>query len=170
MIVIGLDPGLATTGYGLVSCEHGDMVPLAHGVISTAAKTPMATRLMQIRSELADILHTYRPDAAAVEKLYFATNVRTAFAVGQARGVILLTLAEAAVTVSEYTPLQIKLAATGYGHADKAQVQQMVQMLLSLDSLPKPDDAADALAACICHVNSTRFHTLAEQAGEEGSP
>ena len=122
---------------------------------------PIWDRLAQLYAELTILLKRYSPQAAAVEELFFATNARTAIMVGEGRGVILLALAQAGVPVTEYTPLQIKQAVTGYGLADKMQVQQMVQLLLSLESLPKPDDAADALAASICHYNATRYDELA---------
>ncbi|MEN6478988.1 MAG: crossover junction endodeoxyribonuclease RuvC [Anaerolineales bacterium] len=161
MLILGLDPGLATTGYGLVEGEGAEMRMVAYGVIETPAHIPIGDRLAQLYAAITALLVRYRPQAAAVEELFFATNARTAIMVGEGRGVILLALAQAAVPVIEYTPLQIKQAVTGYGLADKAQVQQMVQLLLSLEAVPKPDDAADALAASICHYNATRYAELA---------
>lgn len=161
MLILGLDPGLATTGYGLIETDGVDVRAVAYGVIQTPPHTPIGDRLAQLYAELTMLLNRYSPQAAAVEELFFATNARTAIMVGEGRGVILLALAQAGVPVTEYTPLQIKQAVTGYGLADKGQVQQMVQLLLSLESLPKPDDAADALAASICHYNATRYDELA---------
>ncbi len=160
MLVLGIDPGLATTGYGLVEGDGQRLGLVAYGVIRTPAKTPIAHRLMQIHNELAALLRQYRPDAAAVEELFFSTNARTAIAVGEARGVVILTLAEANLSVAEYTPLQVKQAITGYGQADKTQVQQMVRLLLSLSDIPQPDDAADALAVSVCHHHSARLAAL----------
>ncbi|MBC7337791.1 MAG: crossover junction endodeoxyribonuclease RuvC, partial [Clostridia bacterium] len=163
MLVLGLDPGLATTGYGLVAGDGRDMRYIAHGVFRTAANQPVAQRLMSLHDQLAELLARYRPDVAVVENLFFATNVRTAMNVGQARGVLLLTLAQAGLAIAEYTPLQIKQSVTGYGQADKIQVQQMVRILLNLAETPRPDDAADALAASICHHHSARMQTLLDE-------
>jgi len=140
MLVLGLDPGLAITGYGLVEGDGQELVSVAYG-----------------------LLDEYHPDETAVEELFFSANARTAIVVGEARGVLLLTLAQAGLDVSEYTPLQIKQAITGYGRADKEQVQQMVRLLLRLEDIPRPDDAADALAVAICHHHSARLTTLLKQ-------
>ncbi len=164
MLILGLDPGLATTGYGLVEGEHGDIRAITYGVITTPAGTPIGERLAQLHRGVTELLERYQPEAAAVEELFFATNARTAIMVGEGRGVILLALAQAGVSVAEYTPLQIKQAVTGYGLADKVQVQQMVQLLLSLESPPRPDDAADALAVAICHYHAWRYTELAQNA------
>jgi crossover junction endodeoxyribonuclease RuvC len=118
---------------------------------------------MQLHSELCELLTTYRPDVAAVEELFFSTNARTALAVGEARGVTLLTLAQAGLSIVEYTPMQVKQAVTGYGGAGKVQIQQMVRILLRLDDIPRPDDAADALAISICHHNSAKLAALTQQ-------
>jgi crossover junction endodeoxyribonuclease RuvC len=120
----------------------------------------MAQRLIDLHQKLGELIGQFHPDAAAVEDLFFATNARTAMSVGQARGVLLLTLAQAGLPVFEYTPLQVKQAVTGYGQADKNQVQQMVRMLLHLEELPRPDDAADALAVSICHHHSAKMQSL----------
>lgn len=160
MLVLGLDPGLAITGYGLVEGDDQKLVPVACGVIRTPAKTPIADRLVQLHTDLSRILTQYCPDVAAVEELFFSTNTRTAMIVGEARGVLLLTLAQAGLEVAEYTPLQIKQAITGYGRANKAQVQEMVRLLLNLRDVPRPDDAADALAVSICHHHSARMMAL----------
>jgi crossover junction endodeoxyribonuclease RuvC len=157
MLILGIDPGLATTGYGVVRASRHDLVSLDYGVIRTPAHTPMAERLLILHDALAQVIAAYQPSTAAVELLFFATNARTAMSVSHARGVVLLALARAAVPVAEYTPLQVKQVVSGYGQADKPQVQQMVRMLLGLDELPRPDDAADALAVAICHHASTRL-------------
>jgi crossover junction endodeoxyribonuclease RuvC len=162
MLVLGLDPGLAITGYGLVEGDGQHLCPIAYGVLRTPAGVAIADRLVMLHDALADLLAEYRPPVAAVEELFFATNARTAIMVGEARGVVLLTLAQAGVRIAEYTPLQVKQAVTGYGQADKLQVQQMVRLLLNLAELPKPDDAADALALSICHHNSSRMAQLLE--------
>jgi len=162
MLVLGIDPGLATTGYGLVEGDGQRLELVAYGVVRTPAKTPIARRLLQLHDELAEILRQYRPDEAAVEELFFSTNARTAIVVGEARGVVILTLAEASLPIAEYTPLQVKQAITGYGQADKAQVQQMVSLLLNLRYVPQPDDAADALAISVCHHHSAKLAALLE--------
>jgi crossover junction endodeoxyribonuclease RuvC len=163
MRILGVDPGTATTGYGVIEEDRqGGFKVIAYGIISTAAGLPDETRLIQIHQQLNEILLLHRPDSAAVEKLFFRTNVTTAMTVGQARGVILLTLALAGVKIAEFTPMQVKQAITGYGSADKRQIQQMVQMILGLATIPKPDDAADALALAICQANSARWNEISE--------
>ena len=158
MLVLGIDPGTATTGYGLVKMfPDGHYQAVAYGVLTTPAKTPLAERLLMLHDSLRALLHQYSPDGVAVEKLFFQRNVTTAMSVGQARGVILLTLAQHGLTVAEYTPNEIKEAVTGYGSADKIQMQRMVQMLLLLETVPKPDDAADALAVALCHAQHMRW-------------
>lgn len=167
MLIIGVDPGTATTGYGLVREEEdGSVQVVAYGVIATPATLPLAERLLELKRQLSEILLLHRPDSAAVEKLFFQRNVRTALNVGQGRGVVLLALAEAGLPVAEYTPLEIKQAVAGYGGADKVQVQQMVRALLELPEIPRPDDAADALAVAICHLHSSRIRALMEQQRE----
>jgi len=162
MLVLGLDPGLATLGYGLVKGDGYILELVAYGVVRTPAKTPLAERLMQLHHELSSIIVQHHPDVAAVEELFFSTNARTAIIVGEARGVTLLTVAEAGVPIVEYTPLQVKQAITGYGQADKPQMQQMVRLLLGLNEIPHPDDAADALAVSICHHHSAHMAALIE--------
>ena len=158
MLVIGIDPGIATTGYGLVrERQDGSLETVAYGAILTPANTPLAERLLDLHEQLTKILLLHKPQSGAVEKLFFQRNVRTAITVGQARGVAMLTLAQAGVRVGEYTPLEVKQAVVGYGGADKNQVQQMVRALLELPEIPRPDDTADALAIAICHVNSYRL-------------
>lgn len=160
MLVLGIDPGLAITGYGLVDGDGSELKPIAYGVLRTPANTPIPDRLCQLHAELLALLAQYRPDAAAVEELFFSTNARTAIMVGEARGVALLALAQAGLPIGEYTPLQVKQSVTGYGQADKRQVQQMVRILLDLDDIPRPDDAADALAVAVCHLHSSRLAAL----------
>lgn len=154
MVILGVDPGTAICGYGLIEKEGNHLKRIAFGAILTAPETATALRLQQISRELQAIIERYRPDVMAVEQLFFNKNVRTALAVGQARGVILLVGAEAGLDIMEYTPLQVKMAVVGYGRAEKKQVQEMVRILLCLNEIPKPDDAADALAIAICHANS----------------
>ena len=154
MIIIGIDPGYAIVGYGAVRYEGNHHVLLGHGCIRTEAGTPFEERLLTIEDDLQRIYDLYHPDCVAVEELYFNTNTKTALAVAQGRGVILLTTARRGIPVTGYTPLQVKTAVTGYGRADKSQVQQMVKTLLNLKEIPKPDDAADALAIAICHAHS----------------
>ena len=161
MLVIGIDPGTAITGYGLVrQDETGSLTAVDFGVIQTPAKMPMPQRLLELYRQLKEITLLHRPDSAAVEKLFFQKNVKTAITVGQGRGVSILVLAESSIPVSEYSPLEIKQAVAGYGGADKSQIQQMVRALLNLDDIPHPDDAADALAVAICHIHSSRLHSL----------
>jgi crossover junction endodeoxyribonuclease RuvC len=161
MLVIGIDPGTAITGYGLVEeNQDGELKVIDYGVIHTSSELLDHQRLQRIHTQLSDILSLYRPQWGAVEKLFFQRNVRTAISVGQGRGVALLALAEAGLNIAEYTPLEIKQAVTGYGGADKNQIQQMVRALLELDDLPKPDDAADALAVAICHIHSAKVKAL----------
>ena len=151
MRIIGIDPGTATTGFGIIEHDHGRITFVDAGVITTPAGQPMPERLVTLHTELAQVIRETAPEQAAVELLFFATNVTTAISVGQARGVILLTLAEAGLIPGEYTPMQIKQAVTGYGGAKKPQIQEMVKMLLKLPHIPRPDDAADALAIAITH-------------------
>ena len=161
MLVIGIDPGTAITGYGLVRmAENGDLSLVDYGVVLTSAKQSMSKRLLDLYQQLNEILTVHHPDCGAVEKLFFQKNVRTAIAVGQARGVAILALAQVELKIAEYTPLEIKQAVVGYGGADKNQVQQMVRVLLDMDDIPKPDDAADALAVAICHLHNSRMLNL----------
>jgi crossover junction endodeoxyribonuclease RuvC len=160
VLVLGVDPGLATTGYGLVQESDGGLQPVAYGVVTTPSKQPLPERLQTIYRELSDLVHNYHPDEAAVEELFFSSNVRTAMSVGQARGVALLAMADANLTVTNYTPLTVKQAVSGFGGADKAQMQATVKMLLRLKEIPRPDDAADALAVAICHLHSARLNAM----------
>lgn len=160
MLTLGIDPGTATTGYGLIDERSNRLAFVDHGVITTSRKDTSQARLKKIYSELKQIIIAYKPAAVAVEKLFFGANSKSAIAVGQARGLSLLAAAQFKIRVAEYTPLQVKMAVTGYGKADKKQVQQMVKTLLGLSELPKPDDAADALAIAICHLHSYRLANL----------
>jgi crossover junction endodeoxyribonuclease RuvC len=161
MLVIGIDPGTATTGFGLIrENEDGSLSVVDYGVIQTSADWKMPKRLLDLHRQLLKILLLHRPESGAVEKLFFRRNVKTAISVGQARGVALLALAEAEIPVMEYTPLEVKQAVVGYGGADKNQVQQMVRALLSLEEIPQPDDAADALAVAICHAHHARTRAI----------
>ena len=161
MISLGIDPGTASLGYGFVR-EHADgsLETLTYGVIRTRARTPMPQRLHQIHDELSALIAEYRPDRAGVEELFFSRNVTTAMTVAQARGVVLLTLSRAGLTVAEYKPNAIKQAVCGYGGAGKGQMKEMVRLLLSLKSAPSPDDAADALAVAITDLHSYRLHDV----------
>jgi crossover junction endodeoxyribonuclease RuvC len=159
--VLGIDPGTATTGYGLVDEDDaGEAQLVGYGVILTEAKTPMPERLLKLYRELSALLAEHRPDVVAVEELFFGRNVTTAVTVGQARGVALLAAAQAGLPVSEYKPAQVKQALVGYGGADKAQIQEMVRIMLNLPDIPRPDDAADAVAVAICHLHSARLERL----------
>jgi len=164
MLAIGIDPGTAITGYGLVhENEDGNLSVVDFGAILTAADMSMPERLLELYHRLCELMLLHHPQTGAVEKLFFQRNVRTALAVGQARGIVLLALAETRVPVAEYTPTQVKQAVAGYGGADKNQVQQMVRALLGLPDIPRPDDAADALAIAICHLHSSRAQRLSEE-------
>lgn len=154
MIILGLDPGTATTGYGVIRMTNFKITCVAYGAIITRPEMAMPERLKVIYEDLGQILAQYSPDEVAVEKLFFGRNTTTAITVGQARGVLLLRLAQAGLTIGEYTPMQIKQALVGYGNAEKKQVQYMVQHFLKLPEVPRPDDAADALAIAICHAHS----------------
>ena len=159
VIVLGIDPGVANTGYGVVAQHHGRLVALDGGVIETPPGQDAAARLATIHAGVAKLMDDYRPDSLAVEDLYFGANARSAFAVGQARGVVLLAAGQRGVPTSSYTPQQVKAAVCGSGRADKDQVQRMVQALLALADLPRPDHAADALAVAICHANGVATRT-----------
>ena len=162
MRVFGIDPGTAATGYGVIEENAGRLVLICFGTICTPAGMPLPHRLLELLGRLSELLALHAPDTAAVESLFFQKNVRTALSVGQARGAALLTLAEHGVPVSEYTPNEVKQAVTGYGGAEKRQVQTMVRTLLGMAEEPRPDDAADALAIAICHANAWKINQLAE--------
>jgi crossover junction endodeoxyribonuclease RuvC len=154
VVTLGIDPGTANTGYGVVARLGGRLVALDGGVIETSPRSPLAARLAAIHGRVCELIAEHRPDAVAVEDLYFGTNARSAFAVGQARGVVLLAAGQHGLGCASYTPQQVKGAVCGTGRAGKDQVQRMVQALLSLTELPRPDHAADALAVAICHANT----------------
>ena len=156
MIILGIDPGTATTGYGVIRSEKGKIQAVGYGCILTKSSGGLENRLVTIFDELTEIIKKFKPEMIAVEELFFASNAKTAISVGHARGVILLACSKAKIPVYEYTPLQIKQAVCGYGRADKQQIQKMVKALLNLEKIPKPDDAADGLAIAICHTNSYR--------------
>jgi len=153
-IILGIDPGIADAGYGVIKEERGKLSCLCYGTIKTSAKDNLADRLFFLHQELGKIIETYQPQVAAVEQLFFNKNVKTALIVGQARGVVILTLKQGYLPVLEYTPSQVKRAVSAYGQASKLQVQKMVKLILGLKELPRPDDAADALAVAICALNS----------------
>jgi crossover junction endodeoxyribonuclease RuvC len=165
VLVLGVDPGTAITGYGLVREEERGLTLVGCGVITTPASESPATRLQAIYQGLREVTRRHGPEAAAVEELFFSRNVRTALSVGQARGVVLLALADAGLPIFEYKPLEIKQAVAGYGGAQKRQVQEMVRMLLDLEAAPEPDDAADAVAVAVCHIHSARMAALIAEAG-----
>ena len=160
MRILGIDPGIAICGTGIVEKIGNRYMPVYYDSILTKAHTPLEDRIEIIYNDIVNLIDTYRPEAIAVEELFFNNNAKTAFAVGQARGVILLAAKQKGVPFFEYTPLQVKQALTGYGRADKNQIQQMVKSFLGLKEVPKPDDTADALAIAICHGNSVRFNKL----------
>ncbi len=154
MRVLGIDPGIVTTGYGLVDLRGHTLHAVTFGTISTQAGLPFTQRLLRIHQELQTLLVRSQPDCAAVEAVFFARNVQSALRLGQARGVVLLALAQAGIEVHEYSPLEVKQAVTSYGQAVKGQVQEMVRLLLGLAEAPSPADAADALAVAICHQHA----------------
>jgi crossover junction endodeoxyribonuclease RuvC len=156
MRIIGIDPGTGILGFGVIDVANGKMTLVTAGVITTPAHTPLDERLEEIFDGLTEIIAETKPDAMSIEKLFFAQNVTTAMSVSHARGVAMLTGRKARLPIAEYTPLQIKQSLTGYGKADKKQVQEMVRLQLNLQSIPKPDDAADALAAAITHALFSR--------------
>jgi crossover junction endodeoxyribonuclease RuvC len=168
VIVLGIDPGVANTGYGVVASYQGRLVALDGGVIETPPGQDAGRRLAAIHERVGALIEDYRPDALAVEDLYFGANARSAFAVGQARGVVLLAAGQRGVPASSYTPQQIKGAVCGSGRAAKDQVQRMVQALLSLADLPRPDHAADALAVAICHANGAPMAAALAAEGAAG--
>jgi crossover junction endodeoxyribonuclease RuvC len=155
MIIMGIDPGTAITGYGVVQLENNRHIVLGYGAIRTTATASTSSRLQTIYSELRRLVAEFHPDCLAVEELFFNKNVSTALAVGQARGVAILAGAHEGLPIAEYTPLQVKMAVTGYGRASKEQVAYMIRMLLGLTETPKPDDVTDALAVCICHGHNS---------------
>lgn len=154
MRVLGLDPGTATTGYGIVDGRGNRLTHVAHGVIRTPAGGHFADRLNAIHAECTALIAAHQPDAIAIERLYFKQNVTTGIAVAQARGVLALAAVQAGLPIGEFSPTETKTAITGYGKADKRQMQEMIKMLLNLDAIPRPDDAADALGLAICLIHA----------------
>lgn len=157
MIILGLDPGTATTGFGVIKCaETGNDHPelIDYGCIETPKNTPLSTRLAEITKDLEDIINHWKPDQVAIEELFFSKNVKTAMHVAHARGAMIQKLAEKGYDVHEYKPNKIKEAVSGYGRAEKKQIQKMVQLILNMEEIPRPDDAADALAVAICHCHN----------------
>ena len=154
MRILGIDPGVAIVGFGVVDSEGGTQRMVQYGAINTPANTPLAARLVQIEQDLMELLEQFKPDEVAIEELFFSKNITTGIAVAHARGVILATVEKAGIPLYEYTPMQVKQAVVGYGLAEKNQVMDMTKRLLKLRSVPKPDDAADALAIAICHARS----------------
>ena len=152
MIILGIDPGLAIVGWGIVESVRGNVRPIAYGAITTPAHTDIEARLLMIQNDLEELIKKYSPEEMAIEELFFTNNITTGIAVAEARGVILCTAHKLGVKISEYTPLQVKQAVVGYGRAEKHQVISMVTSLLKLKKPPKPDDTADALAIAICHA------------------
>ena len=166
LVTLGIDPGTAILGFGVI---RGDTDPqlIDVGVIETDSKAAMPDRLVILHAETARLIERYRPDVMAIEQLFFARNVTTAIAVGQARGVVLLAAAQAGVPVAEYSPSEVKFAVVGYGKADKRQMQEMVKLILNLPEVPHPDDAADALAIALCHAQTAPFQARIAQRGDD---
>lgn len=160
MIILGVDPGTATTGFGLVKKDRNKVVLIDYGCILTPTKKHLPERLEIIYKDLKEIITKYNPDAVAVEDIFFFKNLKTVIQVSQARGVVLLAGRQKKIQVYSYTPLQVKQSVCGYGRASKSQVQEMVKVLLSLEKIPKPDDAADALAIALCHAQSEKCKRL----------
>lgn len=163
MRILGIDPGFAILGYGIIEKKGNHFSVCGYGAVTTEAGIPMPDRLKQIYCELMEIIAEYQPEAASIEELFFNTNITTAIQVAQARGVAILACANSGVAIAEYTPLQIKQGLVGYGRAEKKQVQQMVKTILNLKEVPKPDDTADALAAAICHGHSSGYQEKFQQ-------
>ncbi len=161
--IMGIDPGVARVGFAFLDRNGHQMKAVQYGVIETPAHTDMNDRLLQIYETTRALIEKYEPKAMSIEKLFFNRNVTTAISVGQARGVLLLAGRQHHLSIAEYTPLQVKLAITGYGQADKQQVQEMIRRLLKLDQIPKPDDAADALAIALCHAHAVQWPSALEK-------
>ena len=169
MVILGIDPGFAIVGFGAVEAEQGRARLLQCGAITTPAGEPLPTRLLQIADDLQQLFRLFRPDAMAVEELFFTNNITTGIGVAQARGVILTEAQRAGVPIFEYSPSQVKLAVTGYGKAEKRQVMDMTKRLLGLKAVPKPDDAADAVAIALCHARSYTSRLQSPDAARPGS-
>ena len=158
MRILGIDPGYAILGWGIIDLVGNRFSVVDYGAVLTDTSMDMPARLQALYNGLTDIIKKYKPEDASIEQLFFNSNAKTAILVGEARGVAVLACANGNLNIAEYTPLQIKQAVTGYGRADKGQIQQMVKMLLNLNAIPKPDDAADALAVAICHAHSAKVN------------
>ena len=169
MRILGVDPGVATIGFGLIEADRGSQRLLRYGVITTPAGLPLSSRLYQISRDMEELLGAFHPDEAAVEELFFSKNITTGIAVAHGRGVILLELERAGIPVYEYTPMQVKQAVAGYGGAEKRQVMLMTQRLLRMGEIPRPDDAADALAIAICHGRSATSLLNTERVFDPGN-
>jgi crossover junction endodeoxyribonuclease RuvC len=154
VIILGIDPGVATIGFGLIRAERGKNQLLQYGVITTPAGLPLSQRLLQISNDMDQLLDAFHPDEVAIEELFFSTNITTGIAVAHGRGVLLLSVEKRGIPIAEYTPIQVKQAVAGYGKATKKQVMLMTQRLLRMTEIPRPDDAADALAIAICHARA----------------
>jgi crossover junction endodeoxyribonuclease RuvC len=165
MVIMGIDPGFAITGYGIVKYEGNRFSVVDYGAITTNTGVELSKRLLTLNNGLEELIGRYRPDAVSVEELFFNKNIKTALTVGHGRGVAILAAAKAGVEVFEYTPLQVKQAVVGYGRAEKAQMQQMIKVILNLSAIPKPDDVADALAIAVCHGHSYRMNAYGEKKG-----
>jgi crossover junction endodeoxyribonuclease RuvC len=164
-VILGIDPGLASTGYGVIRCSGSRFRCLVHGTVRTSPRDGMGERLVQIHQGIMDIIKTYEPEEAGIETVYFSKNSRSAIPVAQARGVVLYTLASQGVPFAEYTPLELKQAVVGTGRAEKIQVQRLIKMIFNLDELPRPDHASDALAAAFCHANFSGFRSHLRDTG-----
>lgn len=157
MVIIGIDPGFAITGYGIIQYDNNRFRVLDYGAITTKSGLKLSERLLTLNNKLEELIACYNPDVFAIEELFFNKNIKTALNVGHGRGVVLLVAARNNKEIFEYTPLQVKQSVVGYGRAEKTQIQQMVKMILNLREIPKPDDVADALAVAVCHAHSSRF-------------
>ena len=166
-VILGIDPGLASTGYGVIRCSGSRFRCISYGTVRTSPRDGMGERLVQIHQGIMDIITTYQPEEAGIETVYFSKNSKSAIPVAQARGVVLFTLASRGVPFAEYTPLELKQAVVGNGRAEKIQVQQVLKMILNLPDLPRPDHASDALAAAFCHAN---FSGVRSHLADAGSP
>lgn len=169
MVILGIDPGFAIVGFGLLRSEPGKQALLSCGAVTTQAGLPLPTRLLQIENDMAQLFDTFHPDAMAIEELFFNNNITTGIGVAQARGVILASAERAGVPIYEYSPSEVKLAITGYGKAEKRQMMDMVKRLLGLKAVPKPDDAADAVAIALCHARSHTSRLQSPDAARPGS-
>lgn len=166
MRILGIDPGFGRTGYGVIETQDGQMRAVEFGCVETAAHSPIGERLHAVHRGVADVISRLEPDAVAIEQLFFSRNVTTALHAAEARGVVVLAAQMAGVSQFEYTPLQVKQAVVGYGRAEKRQVQEMVRILLSMREIPRPDDAADALAVALAHAQSQGFRAAVGRAGD----